>query len=347
MPTTGHSCRKARAENAAAWLLPDQREVAPLLASLGQSFAVATEQQGRTVNSWFDTFDWRLYSHSFLLCHDRAAWHLLERESGEEVAVLSCPEGGQWRFGREFPVSRLRVLLEPLLAERRLLELFSAEVTAFSLRVENSDAKTVALVSAETHRIDDGVPATSVLRLRGVRGYGREFDELCAFFRDRGVREQAEPFAFFSQGVRRGGRSPLDYTSRFRPALRPEMTARQAMTVIYRDLLATIRRNEDGVIADLDCEFLHDFRVAVRRTRSGLGQVKSVLPEKATTTFRAGFSWLGQVTGPTRDLDVFLHAESACSAWLPEELRPALAPFFASLRRRRATEFALLIRRLR
>ena len=42
--------------------------------------------------------------------------------------------------------------------------------------------------------------------------------------------------------------------------------------------LQTLRINEDGVRKDLDSEFLHDFRVAVRRTRSALSQIKGVFP---------------------------------------------------------------------
>ena len=53
-------------------------------------------------------------------------------------------------------------------------------------------------------------------------------------------------------------------------------------------------------------EFLHDFRVAVRKTRSLLAQIKGVLPAAAVEHFRKEFAWLGTVSGPCRDLDVFL-----------------------------------------
>jgi CHAD domain-containing protein len=56
----------------------------------------------------------------------------------------------------------------------------------------------------------------------------------------------------------------------------------------------------------LDTEFLHDFRVAVRRTRSLLGQIRGVFSATAVERFASEFSWLGRVTGPPRDLDVLL-----------------------------------------
>lgn len=140
---------------------------------------------------------------------------------------------------------------------------------------------------------------------------------------------------------------PLDSSSRFRIDLRPEMSARQAMTVIYRRLLATMRQNEPGILDDLDTEHLHDFRVAVRRTRSGLGQMKDALPPAITQRFRREFAWLGEITGPSRDLDVYLLDENRYKSRLPERLQNGLPPFFADLKARRTTERKKLVRRIR
>ncbi|MDP9346562.1 MAG: CHAD domain-containing protein, partial [Actinomycetota bacterium] len=67
-----------------------------------------------------------------------------------------------------------------------------------------------------------------------------------------------------------------------------------------------IEQNLPGTLADVDSEFLHDLRVAVRRTRSGQRQLRRVFPPGPLTRFRDEFRWLQQVTGPTRDLDVHL-----------------------------------------
>ena len=58
------------------------------------------------------------------------------------------------------------------------------------------------------------------------------------------------------------------------------MRADIAAKYIFSHLLKTMKDNEPGTIADTDSEFLHDFRVAVRRTRAGLSQLKGVLPDK-------------------------------------------------------------------
>jgi len=79
-----------------------------------------------------------------------------------------------------------------------------------------------------------------------------------------------------------------------------------AVRQILVHLLDTLRGNVDGVIEDLDPEPLHDLRVATRRTRSALSTIKSVLPDSFDADFAPGFKWLGNVTGPCRDLDVHL-----------------------------------------
>ncbi|MFC1662475.1 CHAD domain-containing protein, partial [Gemmatimonadota bacterium] len=51
-----------------------------------------------------------------------------------------------------------------------------------------------------------------------------------------------------------------------------------------------MRANEVGMLKNLDSEFLHDFRVAVRRTRSGLTQLKGVFPPSARPSRLGKFS---------------------------------------------------------
>lgn len=88
--------------------------------------------------------------------------------------------------------------------------------------------------------------------------------------------------------------------------LEPGQPAEEAARVIFAVLLADLRKNVPGAIEGRDPERLHDLRVASRRTRSLLTQLKGVLPKDKTRFFAAEFKWLGELTGPCRDLDVWL-----------------------------------------
>jgi CHAD domain-containing protein len=84
--------------------------------------------------------------------------------------------------------------------------------------------------------------------------------------------------------------------------------AGESVRKILHSLFGTLRSNVDGMIADAHIEFLHDLRVANRRTRSALSQIKAVLPTSVLDAFQPEFKWLGDVTGRCRDLDVALIA---------------------------------------
>ena len=107
-----------------------------------------------------------------------------------------------------------------------------------------------------------------------------------------------------------------------------------------RQLLDTMRANMDGIRHDIDTEFLHDFRVAVRRTRSALSQVKQVFPERTARHFSQEFRFLGQATNALRDLDVYLLAEPEYRSLLPDALQDDIAPLFEYLRSQRSQAHA-------
>ena len=120
----------------------------------------------------------------------------------------------------------------------------------------------------------------------------------------------------------------------------------EATKVILRSLLQLIKGNEEGIKNDIDTEFLHDFRVAIRRTRSALGQIKEVFPADVTAQFQRDFAYLGSVTNRVRDLDVYLLHKERYTALLPAEVRPDIEPLFAHLQRERTMAFRTLVRLL-
>lgn len=103
----------------------------------------------------------------------------------------------------------------------------------------------------------------------------------------------------------------------------------------YRAVLANLRDavvvNRPGTIDDVDPEFLHDLRVAVRRTRAVLGHARAVLPPEPRARARAEFAWLGQATSAARDLDVYQIEWPVYVADLPAEVAAELEPVRAHL----------------
>ncbi|MBK1724118.1 hypothetical protein CKO23_18025 [Thiocystis violacea] len=124
--------------------------------------------------------------------------------------------------------------------------------------------------------------------------------------------------------------------------LDPRARADAVVKQVLRELLDILEANVAGARANWDSEFLHDLRVATRRTRSVLTQLEDVFPRERIGGFRDGFAWLQQVTGPVRDLDVYLLAFDGYRASLPPSLGPKLEPLRAFLRTRHEAAHAEL-----
>lgn len=101
-------------------------------------------------------------------------------------------------------------------------------------------------------------------------------------------------------------RIPSNKHSKGQVALSYDDPVPLAFKRIFLSLLETMCSNESGVKEQINSEFLHDYRVAVRRTRSLLGQLNKVIPPHKLQPFHDEYAWLSTLTGPARDYDVML-----------------------------------------
>ncbi|MDJ0739287.1 MAG: CHAD domain-containing protein [Gammaproteobacteria bacterium] len=294
------------------FLLPQAMSVDRLAALLGGDGACDVDDSAAFSLRFFDSFDWRLYGAGLTLLQLNVAQDSelrLKPVDGAEVLDAAAFDGTpQWPA--ELPPGALHDRVAELLDMRVLLPIVEVQGTATDLRVLNDDAKTVArlqYLSMNSHApsVDEPRSLWPRVRLLPVKGYDSALDELARFF----AADQewpAAPACLLDEAVAAIGREPGDYSSKLDVSLKPDMPALDAMRKIFLTLLDTLERNVDGTRANLDSEFLHDLRVATRRTRSALSQVKRVLPDAIVDEYKQRFAWVGQITGQTRDLDVFL-----------------------------------------
>jgi CHAD domain-containing protein len=119
---------------------------------------------------------------------------------------------------------------------------------------------------------------------------------------------------------------------------------------------AVVRRFASQYLDRMECsetgilenpEALHDYRVALRRSRTLLGQLKGVFPERDARCWLDRLGRLGELTGPLRDCQVMLADLPLYHSMLPESLRPALAPLQSYLERETASAHRILAERMR
>lgn len=324
-------------EKALKFDLPQDFDGESFLREFTGAHPVKREPAVNQTDVFYDTFDWRLYHKSLTLLQRQKEALLISSKNGAVMHSLNI--SAIPAFIRDFPNSAIKEALQPLIEMRALLKLLQSRARIMPVRILNEDEKTVArllLSSEEISAPDDRKLILNRLFLEPLRGYEADFRKLAEYMTDKSFPVSRQHI--FDQARKILSRKPGGYSTRLNILLAPEMRADEAAKMILRFLLNIMRENENGIRKDIDTEFLHDFRVAIRRTRSALGQIKNVFPPEITRRFRKDFSRLGKMTNWLRDLDVYLLSETRYQAMLPEKLRHNIHPLFEYLQRERKKE---------
>ncbi len=320
-------------------------------AALTARYTVVPDGRSRVLRrTWLDTFDWRLHRAGLTLSHvtGRGAGKLaLTRGDGDP---LTAPAGRlRWPApAGAVPGGPLREQVSPVAGVRALLPVVRTVSTVSALRVCNADGKTVAWLRMErtsvTQSVMTGLPTR--LSVSAIRGYQAQADRIARLLAGTAGVEPAT-LPPLDAALAAAGRRAGDYTGKINIALTAAMPARVALATVLLRLLDTLEANVAGTVRDLDTEFLHDLRIAVRRTRSALKLGGAALPGRLAGEFQGEFKWLGDATTPTRDLDVYLLGYDSMAAKLTAATPAELAPFHDHLARHRAAEQRRLVRALR
>ena len=154
------------------------------------------------------------------------------------------------------------------------------------------------------------------LWLKPVKGYPKYSRNLAKQFEEAGLTIPKEEDIYF-KALEVADKKPGSYSAKVNIKLEPGMRSDEATKIILRLLLHVMRINEANIDKDLDSEFVHEFRVAIRKTRSALGQIKFVFPTKTTERFKKDFAFVGKLSNELRDLDVYLLNEDTYKGMLP------------------------------
>jgi CHAD domain-containing protein len=336
-------------------------------------FSIAASGKSRTVRrTWLDTFDWRLFRAGMTLelqAGRGTAQLVLTGRDGEPVAAEpselraagaragagSTPDGSpevsslRWPcLVSELPVGPLREALAPVAGVRALLPVARATSALADLRAVNADDKTVAVVTVDHMTLTQPRRAETPARISvgALRGYQAQAVRLAdALAQAPGVTTAVH--SAFDSALSAAGRRPGDYSSKIDVQLSVDMPAALALATVLGRLFDTAQANVPGTIRDVDIEFLHDLRIAIRRTRSVLKLAGNALPDSLVGRYRPEFKWLGDLTTPTRDLDVYLLGYDSMARTLIAGTEAELRPFHEHLAKQRSASQRQLARGLR
>ncbi|MBF0277080.1 MAG: CHAD domain-containing protein [SAR324 cluster bacterium] len=314
---------------------------------LKKEFALVEEPPKTIQRIFYDSFDWRVFESSGILEAEIHGGSTLlswsQREDGQSLGSIGLNTMPQ--FVWDFPIGPFRDRLESILEARVLLPQITIKSHIHSLKLLNKDKKTVLRLFLEENtlldpRLQQEYSLGKCLRMIPVRGYKKPYLQVLSALSNLKKRDQS----LFDEALKRLDIHPKKFSSKLAVSITPDLNAETATKRVYTDLFRVLKQNETGLREDWDSEFLHDFRVSIRRIRSGLGQIKKVFPPQPLARFKKDFAWLGQMANPLRDLDVYLLNFDGYRARLPEERQKDLAPLYELLRKQKQVEHQKLVK---
>lgn len=310
-----------------------------VVAALTDEFSVKFGSPSILRGARIDTFDRRLDTAGFSLHH-------LSDPAGERL-VLIRPDSGtplttpianvRWpALVADLPAGAVREVVTPLMTIRALMVLDEQTHRIRHGELRNEDQKILARLEL-VEQAPGSVTAPAWLSVHPLRGYGDETRRAVRLLVAAGLRPVRPARDDSARGDPDVRRVPIDRSA-------PATTLLVAEWSAY---LTSMRDNVPGMLDDVDTEFLHDFRVAVRRTRSTLKLGRPALPEAVADQWGPPLRWLGDLTTPVRDLDVYQLGLPEMAGWLVAADPADLQPFAVRLRRHRSAARRSLVRGLR
>jgi CHAD domain-containing protein len=310
-------------------LLPEGAELADARALLKEHLSVTAGRIRAGTSTFYDTFDGRLHGAGLTLRHNGGRYTLTDRATGDTLATAAAPARAEQRlFDRDLAES-LNDRLAGVIEMRALTPVAKVRAREITLGVLNADQKTVVRLNVATHEGLRGRIATTA-----VRGYEKDLERIDALLGDTLALPEAT-VALVDEALTAAGRPAAGTSAKLNLQLDPAAPATSAAATVFARLLEVIDDNFAGTLEDVDSEFLHDLRVAVRRTRSLQRQFKAIYPERLEH-FREEFKRIQAVTSDLRDLDVYLLDFPALRASLPAQMQGDLDPLRTILEAKRA-----------
>lgn len=275
-----------------------------------------------------DTFDQALRHAGQLLLSTQRGLELVSSQG----LLLSQAVQGQAAFLSDIPQGNLKQAITHLSPLRRLLPIGEGLWQHAQLAFVDDEEKThcrvhLVFLTAEPQQ------AIAVAAVQGLKGY----DESLQLLRTR--MQELEGGQFNGRALHETLFPGLPaYNAKPDIPLAADCTTFDAANSIISELIPVARANEAGVINDLDTEFLHDYRIQLRKIRSLLSLFKNVYESSQTARLKEEFSALMAPTGLLRDLDVYLLEKDRYYELLPTSLHRGLNALYEACLQRRMAE---------
>ena len=309
---------------------------------------ISSGWQLRASSSWkecrefYDTMEWQAFEKGVTVIKKKRTLFLADLNTGQETASLPFPGSPSSFFSDTLPSGTLKTELSSLTEIRAFIKLCSIDAIISSYSILDDNEKTIATLTSESLYLADRKKPEALVHifsLSPLKGYCDEMELIkkSLLCNDENVCSIVDFRELFELILNAAGRNIQDYSSKIRLKLDAEAPVHESARRLLQSTFSVMRANEEGIKKNIDSEFLHDDRVAIRRTRSVLKQLKGVFDAEESEYYLNLFRELGKRTNELRDSDVYLLRQATYFHYLPPFLQPSLQLFFndiATSRRR-------------
>ena len=286
--------------------------------------AGASAQRYPLFNTYYDTPDLDLRRRAIALRLRRkgkATWLMTVKGGGAsgESGAGGLAQRSEWEAPTQPGVFDFDIVTDPELREflkslqDRLQPAFSTDFTRTAWRLDHAGAviemaldrgKICALAEIE------GVAPRSLplceLELELLEGESPDalFDLAITLASDLHLHPEIVSKA--ERGYALAERSPKEAVKALASPIDPQMSPVEAFRAVALSCLTQLQRNEAGVIARENPEFVHQARVAIRRLRSAINLFSPLLSQDFIAVYSPRWRDLANQLGSARDWDVFL-----------------------------------------
>lgn len=322
------------------WVANSGKTLAKAEELLATCFTLVEKETEDRHYTLVDDADWDLWHTNIILARFNDKQYRLIR--GNNQLDTTCTHK-TLRFWWDFPASELQQILKKTINLRALMPIAQLGFTRTEYNLLNQDLKTVARLETLILFDKERTPTSYFVSLCPLRGYIKAFKKAASLCESLSMQSAQKPeirYLLESQGI-----TPKNRSSKYF-GIEPQQPTEDVARLMLAHMFDTARQHEYGIIDDIDTEFLHDYRVSLRKSRSLLTLLKQAFPQDWYLQVKSQLSSLAQVTNTLRDLDVFLLDRQHYSAMLPEQFSKGLELVFSHVHKQRERAQKQLVKNL-
>lgn len=311
------------------------------LRETARSFVLKKGRSSVHKRTLLDTFDGRLYRRGFVLLQSGSEYGLCSLKTGQAVKRCHCQTRKRIRFSHDLPAGPLQHRLLPISEARALLARARWLEKKYPFSLYNRRQQLVG--HGEVTEIQSAAGSRLFhAAIVAERGHKSELKIWLRRLAELGMVQTAG--SAYARYLELSQLNLAGYSPKRIIRLQPHWPVQRALQALLRHQIQVMLQNEAGLRGDWDAEFLHDFRVAIRRTRSLISLFKKELASDRLQQARTDFAFLSEKTNHLRDLDVELLHRDTYRKLLPPSLHGGLEVLFKAAGRERQKEFNSFIR---